>query len=87
MTQKFVREYEAKYGKIPSLYGFSMYSGVMWVAEALEKMGGKAEDREALIDTVLKTELTGLAARQDRQARQLRQPALRRPDSQGCEAR
>ena len=28
VTQKFVKEYEAKYGKIPSLYGFSMYSGV-----------------------------------------------------------
>ena len=55
VTQKFVKEYEAKYGKIPSLYGFSMYSGIMWVAEALEKMGGKAEDREAMIDTVLKT--------------------------------
>src|SRR3984893_3029228 len=59
VTQKFTREYEAKYGKIPSLYGFSMYSGVMWVAEALEKMGGKVEDRDLLIDTVLKTELTG----------------------------
>ena len=58
VTQKFTREYEAKYGKIPSLYGFSMYSGVMWVAEALEKMGGKVEDRDLLIDTVLKTELT-----------------------------
>jgi branched-chain amino acid transport system substrate-binding protein len=59
VTQKFVRDYEAKYGKIPSLYGFSMYSGIMWVAGAIEKLGGKVEDRELLIDTVLKTELTG----------------------------
>jgi branched-chain amino acid transport system substrate-binding protein len=59
VTQKFVKDYEAKYGKIPSLYGFSMYSGVMWVAAALEKMGGKVEDRDAFIDTVLKTELDG----------------------------
>jgi branched-chain amino acid transport system substrate-binding protein len=59
VTQKFAREYEAKYGKIPSLYGFSMYSGIMWVAEALGKLGGSVEDRDALIDTVLKTELTG----------------------------
>src|SRR6202048_1168491 len=59
VTQKFTREYEAKYGKIPSLYGFSMYSGTMWVAEAVDKLGGKVEDREAFIDTVLKTELTG----------------------------
>jgi len=59
VTQKFVKEYEAKYSKIPSLYGFSMYSGIMWIAAAIEKMGGKIDDREAFIDTVLKTELDG----------------------------
>jgi branched-chain amino acid transport system substrate-binding protein len=59
VTQEFAKEYEAKYGKIPSLYGFSMYSGVMWIDAALKKMGGKVEGREALIDTVLKTELDG----------------------------
>jgi branched-chain amino acid transport system substrate-binding protein len=57
VTQKFVKDYEAKYGKIPSLYGFSMYSGIMWIAAALDKIGGKAEDRDALLDSVLKTEL------------------------------
>jgi branched-chain amino acid transport system substrate-binding protein len=59
VTQKFAKEYEAKYGKIPSLYGFSMYSGVMWIDAALKKTGGNVEDREAFIDTVLKTELDG----------------------------
>jgi branched-chain amino acid transport system substrate-binding protein len=59
VTQKFVKDYEAKYGKIPSLYGFSMYSGVMWIDAALKKMDGKVEDREAFIDTVLKTDLDG----------------------------
>jgi branched-chain amino acid transport system substrate-binding protein len=59
VTQKFAKEYEAKYGKIPSLYGFSMYSGAMWIDAALKKMGGKVEDREVFIDTVLKTELDG----------------------------
>src|SRR6202048_2049376 len=58
-TQKFSREYEAKYGKIPSLYGFSMDSGMMWMDAAVKKMGGKVEDRDAFIDTVLKTELDG----------------------------
>ena len=53
------KDYEAKYGKIPSLYGFSMYSGMMWIDAALKKMGGKVEDREVFIDTVLKTELDG----------------------------
>ena len=59
VTAKFVKDYEAKYGKIPSLYGFSMYSGMMWIDAALKKMGGKVEDREAFIDTVLKTRTDG----------------------------
>jgi len=56
-TQKFVKDYAAKYDKIPSLFGFSMYSGAMWVSRAIEKVGGKVEDRDALIDAVLKFDL------------------------------
>ena len=56
-TQRFVKDYEARYRKIPSLFGFSMYSGAMWVSQAIERLGGKIEDRNALIDAVLKTEL------------------------------
>lgn len=59
VTKKFVEDYTAKYQKTPSLYGFSMYSGAMWVTEAMKAMGGKIDNREAFIDTVLKTELTG----------------------------
>lgn len=58
-TQAFVRAHVAKFGTIPSLYGFSMYSGAMWVAQALETINGRADDPALLIDTVLKTELTG----------------------------
>jgi branched-chain amino acid transport system substrate-binding protein len=56
-TQKFVKDYAAKYDKIPSLFGFSMYSGAMWVSRAIEKVGGKVEDRDAFIDAVLKSDL------------------------------
>lgn len=59
VTRKFVDDYTAKYQKTPSLYGFSMYSGAMWVTEAMKAMGGKIDNREAFIDTVLKTDLTG----------------------------
>jgi branched-chain amino acid transport system substrate-binding protein len=59
VTKKFVDDYTAKYQKTPSLYGFSMYSGAMWVTEAMKAMGGKIDNREAFIDTVLKTDLTG----------------------------
>ncbi|HYZ30852.1 MAG TPA: ABC transporter substrate-binding protein, partial [Crenalkalicoccus sp.] len=33
-TRAFVAEHEKRYSRIPSLYGFSMYSGTMWVAKA-----------------------------------------------------
>lgn len=58
-TRKFVADYGAKYGRIPSLYGFSHYCGAMWVATAMETMGGKVEDRDAFLKTVLETTLTG----------------------------
>ena len=58
-TQKFVADYTAKFGKIPSLYGFSHYCGAMWVAKAIETIGGKVEDRDTFLKTVLQTVLTG----------------------------
>jgi hypothetical protein len=62
-TQKFVKDYAAKYGKIPSLFGFSMYSGAMWVSRAIEKVGGRVEDRDALIDAVLTCRIPRLGRR------------------------
>lgn len=56
-TVKFVADYEKQYQKLPSIYGFSHFSGAMWVAEAIKTIGGKVEDREALIKAVLATEL------------------------------
>ncbi|GAC1343822.1 MAG: ABC transporter substrate-binding protein [Acetobacteraceae bacterium] len=58
-TQDFVAAHLAKFGTIPSLYGFSMYSGGLWLAQALEAIGGRADDPALLIETVRKTELTG----------------------------
>jgi branched-chain amino acid transport system substrate-binding protein len=59
VTQAFVRGHVEKFGTIPSLYGFSMYSGAMWVAEALGRIGGRADDPDLLIATVRGTELSG----------------------------
>jgi branched-chain amino acid transport system substrate-binding protein len=56
-TQKFVRDYASRYKKIPSLFGFAMFSGAMWISRAIERIGGKVEDRDSFIDAVLKTEL------------------------------
>lgn len=59
VTIKFVADYETRYQKLPSIYGFSHYSGAMWLATALGKIKGKVEDRDLLLKTVLATELTG----------------------------
>lgn len=56
-TRKFVDEYSKKYGKLPSIYGFSHYSGAMWLARALETIQAKAEDRAAFLAAVRKTVL------------------------------
>ncbi len=59
VTQAFVAAYVKKFNKLPSLYGFSMYSGAMWVDEALKTIKGNAEDRDAFLASVSKTDLTG----------------------------
>jgi branched-chain amino acid transport system substrate-binding protein len=56
-TRKFVSEYEKAFGHLPSLYGFSMYSGAMWLAEAIDRVGGKVEDRPAFLAAVRKVVL------------------------------
>ena len=56
-TQKFVAEYEKAYQKLPSLYGFSMYSGAMWLAAAIKAVDGKVEDRPKFLAAVRKVEL------------------------------
>ena len=56
-TVQFVADYEKRYQKLPSIYGFSHYSGAMWVAEALKKINGNVEDRPLFLKTVLETEL------------------------------
>jgi branched-chain amino acid transport system substrate-binding protein len=57
-TKKFVTEYEKTFNKLPSLYGFSMYSGAMWLAAAIQAMNGKVEDRAQFLGAVRKVVLT-----------------------------
>jgi branched-chain amino acid transport system substrate-binding protein len=57
-TRKFVADYQAKFKILPSLYGFSMYSGAMWVASAIEKVHGAVDQRPQFLEAVRKTVLT-----------------------------
>jgi branched-chain amino acid transport system substrate-binding protein len=57
-TQKFVAAYQKKFNILPSLYGFSVYSGAMWVADASRKVNGAVDKRAEFLEAVRKTELT-----------------------------
>ena len=56
-TSQFVKNYSSKFGKMPSLYGFSHYSGALWVGQVIEALGGDISNRDAFIDAVLSSEL------------------------------
>jgi branched-chain amino acid transport system substrate-binding protein len=56
-NQKFARAFEAKAGKIPSYYSEACYTGARWIVEAMKAVGGKVEDREALLGALRKVEL------------------------------
>ena len=56
-NNKFVAEYEKANNKLPSIYGFSHYSGAMWLAEAIKRVNGKIEDRDNFLKVVRQIEL------------------------------
>jgi branched-chain amino acid transport system substrate-binding protein len=59
-NRDFVAAYRAKYNKIPSYYAESMYTGAKWLLAAIEAIGGRAEDREALLRAMHTVKLTDL---------------------------
>jgi branched-chain amino acid transport system substrate-binding protein len=56
-NQKFFKVFEAKAGKIPSYYSEACYTGARWIVEAVKAVGGKVEDREALLAALRKVEM------------------------------
>jgi branched-chain amino acid transport system substrate-binding protein len=56
-NQKFFRAFEAKAAKIPSYYSEACYTGARWIVEAIKAVGGKVEDREALLAALRKVEI------------------------------
>lgn len=56
-NQKFAKAFEAKAGKIPSYYSEACYTGVRWIVDAVKAVGGKVEDREALLAALRRVEI------------------------------
>jgi branched-chain amino acid transport system substrate-binding protein len=49
-NKTFATTYRARYGKVPSYYSESMYTGGKWSVAAIEAIRGNVEDRAQLLD-------------------------------------
>lgn len=56
-TKAFVAAYQKAYGILPSFYGFSLYSGALWLAQAITAINGDVENRDKFLDAVRHVEL------------------------------
>jgi len=58
-TQAYAAAHVKKFGTLPSLYGFAMYSAAMWIDEALPKIGDTVGNPKKLLAAVESTTLVG----------------------------
>ncbi len=56
-NKKFAAAFEAKAGKSSSYYSEATYTGTRWIVEAIKAVGGKVEDRDALLAALRKVEM------------------------------
>lgn len=57
INKRFVKEYRAKYGKVPSYYSETCYTTGRWIQEAAKAIGGNVEDREKFLAALRKVEI------------------------------
>jgi branched-chain amino acid transport system substrate-binding protein len=60
-NQKFARAFEAKAGKISSYYSEATYTNMRWIGEAIKAVGGKVEDRAALLAALRRVDIKDTA--------------------------
>jgi branched-chain amino acid transport system substrate-binding protein len=56
-NRKFVKEYRAKFGKVPSYFSETNYTSGRWIHEAVKAVNGNVEDREAFLAALRKIEI------------------------------
>ena len=56
-NRKFVKEYRAKFGKVPSYFSETNYTSGRWISEAVKAVEGKVEDREAFLAALKKVQI------------------------------
>jgi len=57
VNRRFVKEYRAKFGKVPSYYSETSYTTGRWINEAVKAVGGAVEDRERFMAALRKVEI------------------------------
>ncbi|HEU5195424.1 MAG TPA: ABC transporter substrate-binding protein [Methylomirabilota bacterium] len=56
-NRKFVKDYRAKFGKVPSYFSETNYTSGRWITEAVKAVDGKVEDREAFLAALKKVQI------------------------------
>ncbi|MBI4607737.1 MAG: ABC transporter substrate-binding protein [Candidatus Rokubacteria bacterium] len=57
VNTRFVRQYRAKYGKVPSYYSETCYTAARWINEAAKAIDGDVESREKFLAALKKVEI------------------------------
>jgi branched-chain amino acid transport system substrate-binding protein len=57
VNRRFVKEFRAKFGKVPGYYAETCYVGARWIQEAVKAIGGNVEDRDRLLAALRKVEI------------------------------
>jgi branched-chain amino acid transport system substrate-binding protein len=57
VNRRFVKEYRAKFGKVPGYYSETCYTAARWIAEAVKAVGGNVEDRERFLAALKRIEI------------------------------
>jgi branched-chain amino acid transport system substrate-binding protein len=60
-NQKFAKAFEARAGKMASYYSEATYTNMRWITEAIKAVGGKVEDRPALLTAIRRVEIKDTA--------------------------
>ena len=58
VNKRFVKEYRAKFGKVPSYYSEVCYTTGRWINEAAKTIGGNVEDNEKFLAALRKVEIS-----------------------------
>src|SRR5919202_2146890 len=54
---RFVKEYRAKFGKVPSYFSETCYTAGRWINEAAQAIDGNVEERESFLEALRKVEI------------------------------